>query len=73
LKSPADPAGLFLERAPAHPLQHVGSNHGGARVFEESAVTFKKNRMLSNLCERLMDGSFLILLAALLILAAALG
>jgi len=36
-------------------------------------MTFKKNRMLSNLCERLMDGSFLILLAALLILAAAFG
>lgn len=36
-------------------------------------MTFKKNQVLDNLRERLMDGSLLILLAALLILAAALG
>ncbi len=33
-------------------------------------MTFKKKRMLDNLRERLTDGSVLILLAALLILAA---
>ena len=36
-------------------------------------MTFKKKQMLSNLAERLADGSVLILLAALLILAAAFG
>jgi len=36
-------------------------------------MTFKKKVVLDNLRERLMDGSLLILLAALLILAAALG
>ena len=36
-------------------------------------MTFKKNQMLGNLRERLLDGSLLILLAALLILAAAFG
>jgi hypothetical protein len=33
-------------------------------------MTFRKDAMLSNLRDRLMDGSLLILLAALLILAA---
>jgi len=36
-------------------------------------MTLKKATMLSNLRSRLMDGSVLILLAALLILAAAYG
>ena len=36
-------------------------------------MTFKKKQMLSNLRESLTDGSLLILLAALLILAAAFG
>ena len=36
-------------------------------------MTFKKKLMLGNLRERLEDGSLLILLAALLILAAAYG
>jgi len=36
-------------------------------------MTFKKDAMLSNLRDRVMDGSFLILLAALLILAAIYG
>ncbi len=45
----------------------------GERVFKENAMTFKKKLMLSNLRERLIDGSLLILLAALLILAAAYG
>ena len=36
-------------------------------------MTYKKNQMLGNLRERLLDGSLLILLAALLILAAAYG
>jgi len=36
-------------------------------------MTFKKSQVLDNLRGRLMDGSLLILLAALLILAAALG
>ena len=36
-------------------------------------MRFKKKLMLSNLRERLIDGSLLILLAALLILAAAYG
>jgi hypothetical protein len=42
-------------------------------VFEEGAMIFKKKLVLSNLRDRLMDGSLLILLAALLILAAAYG
>ena len=42
-------------------------------VFKESAMQFKKKLVLDNLRERLMDGSLLILLAALLILAAAYG
>lgn len=33
-------------------------------------MTTQKNQMIANLRDRLMDGSFLILLAALLILAA---
>ena len=36
-------------------------------------MTFKKKLILGNLRDRLMDGSWLILLAALLILAAAYG
>ncbi len=36
-------------------------------------MTFNKKLMLDNLRERLIDGSLLILLAALLILAAAYG
>ena len=36
-------------------------------------MTFKKKLVLGNLRERLMDGSLLILLALLLILAAAFG
>ena len=36
-------------------------------------MTFNRKLMLSNLRERLIDGSLLILLAALLILAAAYG
>ena len=36
-------------------------------------MTFKKKLILGNLRDRLMDGSLLILLAALLILAAAYG
>jgi len=36
-------------------------------------MTFKKKQMVGNLAERLADGSLLILLAALLILAAAYG
>jgi len=36
-------------------------------------MTFKKKRKLNNLRDRLIDGSWLILLAALLILAAAYG
>jgi hypothetical protein len=36
-------------------------------------MTLKKTRALSNLRDRLMDGSLLILLALLLILAAAYG
>jgi len=37
------------------------------------AMTFKKKRKLNNLRDRLIDGSLLILLAALLILSAAYG
>lgn len=64
---PASRRGLFF--APAHTLQFKGVTGGGA-FEEESAMTTQKNQMIANLRGRLMDGSFLILLAALLILAA---
>ena len=77
-RSPADRRGFFLvfERLRGNPgtlLAFPQVQTPGERVFKENAMTFKKKLMLSNLRERLIDGSLLILLAALLILAAAYG